>query len=114
MVLHVVLFEPRPDLSAESRRALIASIERAAREISSVRRFEVGRRLRDAPTYVVGAPPSLTYVAIVGFDDRAGLDAYLVHEAHVVLGRLFNRTLSAAFVYDFEVSDASTSTSLLR
>ena len=103
MVLHVVLFEPRADLSAESMQALLASIERAAREIPSVRRFEVGRRLDDGPNYLVGAPPALTYVAIVGFDDRAGLDAYLTHEAHVELGRLFNQALAAAFVYDYEV-----------
>jgi hypothetical protein len=114
MVLHVVLFEPRPDLSADARRALVASIERAAREIPSVRRFEVGRRLADGPTYLVGAPPSLTYVAIVGFDDRTGLDAYLAHEAHVELGRLFNRTLSAAFVYDYEVWGAEGAASVLQ
>jgi hypothetical protein len=106
VLLHVVLFEPRPDLSIESMRALIASIERAAAEIPSVRRFEVGRRIANGPTYLVGEPPALSYVAIVGFDDREGLDAYLAHEAHVELGRLFNRTLSGAFVYDYEVSGA--------
>jgi hypothetical protein len=114
VLLHVVLFEPKPDLSAESMRALIASIERAAAEIASVRRFEVGRRIPDGPAYLVGAPPALSYVAIVGFDDRAGLDTYLAHEAHVELGRLFNQTLAGAFVYDFEVNDArSGSTSRL-
>ncbi len=113
MLLHVVLFEPRSDLSADSMRALIANIERAAAEIPSVRRFEVGRRIPDGPTYVVGAPPALTYVAIVGFDDRAGLDTYLAHEIHVELGRLFNRTLSGAFVYDFEVWGAESATMLL-
>jgi hypothetical protein len=104
VLLHVVLFEPRPDLSRESLAALVASIERAAREIPSVRRFEIGRRIPDGPKYLVGAPPALSYLAIVGFDDRAGLDAYLAHEAHAELGRLFNQTLTGAFVYDFEGS----------
>ena len=81
--------------------------EHAARTIPSVRRFEVGRRLGDGPVYRVGAPPALSYMASVAFDDRAGLDAYLVHEAHVGLGRLFNQALAAAFVYDFEVGDVS-------
>jgi Stress responsive A/B Barrel Domain len=114
MILHVVLFEPRPDLSADAMRDLIASIERAAAEIPSVRRFEVGRRLADGPAYLVAAPPALSYVAIVGFDDRAGLDAYLAHEAHVELGRLFNQTLSGAFVYDYEAWGAEGAERLLR
>jgi hypothetical protein len=107
MLLHVVLFEPKGELSDADRAALVASIERAARTIPSVRRFEVGRRLSDGPVYRVGAPPALSYMASVAFDDRAGLDAYLAHDAHVELGRLFNQALAAAFVYDFDVADVS-------
>jgi hypothetical protein len=106
MLLHVVLFEPRPDLSDAARRALIASIERAATEIPVVRRFDVGRRLSDGPAYQVGAPPPLSYIAIVAVDDRAGLDAYLAHPVHRELGRLFGDSLAQAQVYDFEMSDA--------
>jgi hypothetical protein len=107
MVLHLVLFEPRPDLPAEAVRALVASIEAAARAIPDIRRFEVGRRLAEGPVYVVGAPPPLSFIAAVWFDDRAGLDAYLGHPAHAELGRLFNQSLAAAQVYDFEVGDAA-------
>jgi hypothetical protein len=107
MLLHVVLFEPRPDLSDDALRALIASIERAATEIPSVRRFEVGRRLANGPSYRVGAPPALSYCALVAFDDRAGLDAYLAHPTHAELGARFNATLAGAFVYDYEIAGAA-------
>ena len=48
VLTHVVLFKPRPGLAGADADALIAAIERAARDIPAVRRFEVGRRIRDA------------------------------------------------------------------
>lgn len=110
MVLHLVLFEPRAGLADATARALVSAIEDAAHAIPSVRRFEVGRRLPDGPAYLVGSPPALSFVAAVLVDDRAGLRDYLEHPAHVALGRLFNETLSSAFVYDFEVEDAGSGT----
>jgi len=107
VLLHLVLFEPRPDLPTESVRALVASIEQAARAIPSVRRFALGRRLTNGPSYRAGAPPPLSYTAVVSFDDRAGLDAYLAHPLHAELGRLFNDTLAAALIYDYETRDAA-------
>jgi hypothetical protein len=109
VLLHIVLFEPRPDLSAEATRALVASIEQAARGIPSVRRFEVGRRLEGGPTYGAAASPALSYAAIVAFDDRAGLESYLAHPAHADLGRLFHESMAAALVYDCAVRDAGAS-----
>lgn len=107
MLLHLVLFEPKPDLTDAATRALLATIEHAARAIPTVRRFEVGRRLADGPSYLAGTPASFSFAAIVAFDDRAGLDAYLAHPAHVELGRLFNEALARAHVYDYELQDAA-------
>lgn len=43
------------------------------------------------------------YVAVLEFDDLAGLQAYLRHPAHEELGARFNQSLSSALIYDFEV-----------
>lgn len=107
MLLHVVLFEPKPDVTDRQQGALLASIADAARTIPSVRQFDVGRRLAGGPVYQANADGDFAFIAIVGFDDRAGLDAYLSHPAHAVLGRLFRETLARALVYDYEMRSAT-------
>jgi quinol monooxygenase YgiN len=107
MLTHVVLFRPKPGLSAEGAASLVAAIERAARDIPSVRRFEVGRQTASPPPYVTGPPPDLPYVAMVWVDDRAALDAYLAHPAHQALGAAFQAALGAAQIFDFETADVA-------
>ena len=102
MLTHVVLFRPKPGITPADTDALVAAIERAAREIPAVRRFEVGRRTANAPAYLAGAPPDFPYVAMVWVDDRAALDTYLAHPAHQALGAAFNAALGAALVFDFD------------
>ena len=45
------------------------------------------------------------YAAIVEFDDRAGLEAYLRHPAHDAAGRHFTQSAAHALAYDYEVTD---------
>ena len=102
MVSHLVLMQPRPDLSAADRRGFIEAFERALREIPTVRGVRIGDRLTHGAGYEqIG--PAMNYVAVIDFDDLAGLQAYLRHPAHEELGAWFGRSLSAALVYDFEV-----------
>ncbi|MEO5823579.1 MAG: Dabb family protein [Vicinamibacteraceae bacterium] len=102
MLTHVVLFRPKPGLTPADADALVAAIERAAGDIPSVRRFEVGRQTSSPPPYAAGAPPDFPFVAMVWVDDRAALDAYLAHPAHQALGAAFNAALGAALVFDFD------------
>jgi hypothetical protein len=102
VLTHVVLFRPRPGLSDADAEALVAAIERAARDIPAVRRFEVGRQTATPPPYAAGAPPDLPFVAMVWVDDRAALDAYLAHPAHQALGAAFHAALGAAMIFDYE------------
>jgi Stress responsive A/B Barrel Domain len=102
VLTHVVLFRPRPGFAGGDADALIAAIERAARDIPAVRRFEVGRRSATPPQYAAGTPPDFPFVAMVWVDDRAALDAYLAHPAHQALGAAFNAALGAALVFDFD------------
>jgi hypothetical protein len=107
MVLHIVLFRPKGSLTGVEQRALLTSIEHAAASIPSVRRFRIGRAIPDPPAYQLQGFPDLPYLAVVEFDDRAGLDTYLEHQLHGELGARFNESLEAALIYDYEVTDAT-------
>ena len=103
MISHIVLMKPRPDLSAEERLAFVDAFERAIREIDTVRDVRVGKRVTHGAGYEQTSPDAADYLAVIEFDDLAGLQAYLRHPAHQNLGEHFGRSLSAALVYDFEV-----------
>jgi hypothetical protein len=103
MIAHVVLMKPRPDLSTSDRAAFVAAFERAIAEIPSVRGVRIGRRVVHGATYESLGPDVADVIAIIEFNDRAGLQAYLAHPAHADLGARFYQALSSAMVFDFEV-----------
>jgi hypothetical protein len=103
MVSHLVLMKPRPDLTADERRALVAAFETATRSIPSVRRVSIGQRLLHGAGYETVQPDLADYLITIEFEDLEGLKAYLNHPAHELLGRRFNDSLAAAGVYDFEM-----------
>ena len=103
MVSHVVLMKPRPDLSDRDRQAFIDAFSRAMHEIPTVRNVRVGKRIMHGAGYEPSAVDVADYLAVIDFDDLAGLRAYLQHHAHAELGARFGQSLSAAMVYDFEV-----------
>lgn len=106
MMLHVVLFTPRPDLTGVEQQRFAAALERALAEIPSVRRYQVGRRVRTGAAYDA-LPGRYDYCGVLEFDDYAGLEAYLRHPAHAELGQMFYTASAAAFAGDFDaVSDA--------
>ena len=104
MVLHVVLFRPKNDVSDADRRAMFGALHVAASEIPSVRRFYVGKRLIHGAGYERLMTQDFPYAAIVEFEDLSGLEAYLTHPKHLELGELFYRLQDAALVYDFTES----------
>jgi hypothetical protein len=108
VVAHVVLFAPKPDLSSERKRVFIDAFERAAREIPSVRRVRVGRRVRHGAAYEAATAVDFPYAAVFEFDDLAGLQAYLAHDAHQALGARYYDSLAAALAFDYEMGDADT------
>jgi hypothetical protein len=108
MIAHVVLFQPRGDLSSAERRSIIGAIAAAAADIPSVRRFRVGARvLHGKPGYEQAMRERYDYAAIAEFDDLAGLEAYLVHPLHAAIARHFATAASAALAYDYEIVDAT-------
>ena len=103
MIAHVVLMQPRPDLSSDEGRALVAAFERAVRGIPTVRHVRVGARVVHGAGYERQMPPSGEYLVVIDFDDLTGLQTYLRHPAHLELGARFGQALASALVYDFDV-----------
>lgn len=105
MIVHVVLFRPRADVTDAEREGLLDSMRVAAREVPSLRAFRIGAHLDPAPTYVLGGFPSFPWIALLEFDDAEGLQAYLTHPLHRDLGARFNATAEAALIYDYEITE---------
>jgi hypothetical protein len=106
MIVHVVLFSPRPDLSGADRDAVLDSVMKAAREIPSIRRLRVGRRIKHSlPGYEQAMRDDYEYAVFIEFDDAAGLKAYLQHPSHAAAGQHFTASASRALAYDYEVAE---------
>ena len=105
MIMHVVLFRPRPGVSDEDRDGLLEAMRVAARDISTVRRFRIGAHIAEAVPYVISGFPSFPWMALLEFDDEAGLRTYLAHPLHRDLGARFNATAEAEMIYDFAITD---------
>ena len=106
MIAHVVLFSPKPDLSIDDRRALLEALVTASREIPSVRRFRVGKRVQHGlPGYEQMMRDDYEFAAIIEFDDVDGLKRYLSHASHAVIGRQFTESAARSLAYDYEILD---------
>lgn len=106
MILHVILYKPKSELSAETRDQILRSLALAAKTIPSIRRLRVGRRVKHGrPGYEQAMRDDFEYAVILEFDDVDGLIAYLSHPAHAAIGGHFTTSSSAALAYDYEVLD---------
>ena len=105
MIAHVVFFKPRADLEAGARDALIASFERALRDIPSISRARVGRRVTHGRPYEALMRVDYQYAALLEFEDVAALEAYLEHPAHAELAARFFTVFEEALMYDFALTE---------
>jgi hypothetical protein len=108
MIVHIVLFTPRTTLSDGERQALADTFAAALVAIPSIRRARVGHRVTHGrPGYEQLMRVGYDYVAILEFDDRAGLEAYLAHSAHEALGERFFAMFEHALMYDYELAEGA-------
>jgi hypothetical protein len=103
MIIHVVLFRLKPNLTDDERDALAAALSRATREIPSIRRARVGSRVTMGRPYEQLMTTDYSFAAMLEFDDRDGLRAYLDHSAHEQLAHRFYASVEQALTYDFEM-----------
>lgn len=107
MIVHVVLFRPRGDLSPAARTALAGAFETALREIPSIRRAHVGPRFLHGHAYETLMHVDYQYAAVLEFDDAAGLQVYLEHPAHQQLASQFFEAFEQALMYDFDLQEGA-------
>jgi len=101
MVAHVVLLKPRATLSNADREGLLDAMCVAFSDIPEIRRVRIGKRLLVGRGYETQMAEPYEYSAILEFDSKADLRAYLDHPQHQELGRRFFESADAALVYDF-------------
>ena len=102
MMMHVVLFTPRPAIRDDEREGLARVLASALDGIPSVRRYHVGRRVTLGTAYDRAAPLDFSYLVAIEFEDRDGLIAYLGHPRHEALGQFFYSSSERACASDFE------------
>lgn len=107
MIVHVVLYSPRPDLSDADRAAVMAAVSNAARDIPSIKRLRIGKRIKHSlPGYEQMMRDDYEYAVFIEFDDVEALKAYLQHPAHLAAGHHFTASAARALAYDYEVSES--------
>jgi hypothetical protein len=104
LIAHVVLFRIRPDVSIADRRAIIDAWAKALKEIPSIRRARIGRRIQIGRSYESLTRLDFPYAAILEFDDVDDLRAYLDHPTHEPVATRWFAALEDTLVYDFEVT----------
>lgn len=106
MIVHVVLFSPKPDLSESDRRAVLDALSAAATGIPSIRRCRIGKRVKHGlPGYEQVMHDDYEFAVMFEFDDVEGLKAYLRHPAHLAAGHHFTASASKALAYDYDIAD---------
>jgi hypothetical protein len=106
MILHVILFRPRPDLTDSERKAVLDAMIAAARHAPTVRACRLGRRVTHGlPGYEQAMREDYEYAAIIEFDDVQGLREYLRHPAHSAAGAHFSSAAASALAYDYQMAE---------
>jgi hypothetical protein len=105
VIAHIVLLQPRADLTEEQRRAALDTLSRAAGGVPEIRSVRLGRRVKHGlPGYEQRMTQDYEFALIVEVDDVAALTRYLRAPAHRALGDLFSTATQAALAYDFEMT----------
>lgn len=93
---HVVLFKFKPEATAEQVKEIEKAFAELPSKIDSITGYEWGpsesvEKLNDG----------FTHCFLVTFKDKAGLEAYLPHEAHKAFGAKLRPILEKALVFDY-------------
>jgi hypothetical protein len=108
MIAHIVLLQPRPDLTAAQRDDALAALRNAAAGVPEIRSLRLGRRVTHGlPGYEQMMRQDFEYALIIEVDNIEALKRYLQAPAHAALGELFYRASSAALAYDYAIEDIS-------
>ncbi len=106
MILHLVLYEPKPGISEDEAQGFKAILAEASRTIPSVRQVRTGRTVQLGIGYEHGSSGQyFSYVAVFEFDSSAGLLEYMTHPAHAALAEQFWKHCERTMILDVEAED---------
>lgn len=106
MIGHLVLFNPRPEATAEQLRSFARAISDSCQQIPSIARVQIGRRVEIDGGYARSfGEKTYQYAAILEFGEAQALQQYLNHPLHRVLGRMFWEMCESTMVIEVELVD---------
>lgn len=106
MILHLVLYEPKPGLSEAEISQFKAVLAGACTEIPSIRQVRTGRTIDLGLGYEHrSSGQDFDYVAVFEFESVAGLKDYLSHPAHEALAEQFWKHCERTMILDVEAED---------
>ena len=101
MIAHVVLLQPRPDLTESQRAGALETIRQSAAHLPDVR-IRLGTRVKHGlPGYEQLMRQDFEFALIVEVEDMDALKRYLQAPAHEAIGTLFYTHTAAALAYDY-------------
>jgi Stress responsive A/B Barrel Domain len=107
VISHIVLFNPKKDVSQAARKSFALQIRDVCRTIGSVRAARIGRAIAVNPGYGRSfGDKTYEFAAILDFDRQDDLITYLQHPLHDELGRLFWLYCESTVVVEVETRDA--------
>jgi Stress responsive A/B Barrel Domain len=95
MVDHLVFFAVKEDASQEEVDDLVSSIRGLKNEVPSVIDLSVGEDFS-------GRSGGYTHALLARFNDRAGLQEYMKHPAHLAVVEKLDATTTGRIVVDYE------------
>jgi len=111
VIAHIVLLQPRADLTAAERQQALDALSHAAANVPEIRRFRLGRRVKHGlPGYEQVMSQNFEFALMIEMDDVGALTRYLQAPAHAALGELFYSATSAALAYDYALDEIVSST----
>ena len=93
---HAVFFKFKPEATAEQVKEIENAFAELPKKIPAVIGYEWG-----TSESVEKLNNGYTHCFFVSFKDKAGLEAYLPHEAHKAFGAKLKPLLEKAFVFDY-------------
>lgn len=106
LILHLVLYEPKPGLSDVDISQFKAVLVEACTTIPSIRQVRTGGAIELGLGYKDrSSGQQFGYVAIFEFDSVAGLKDYLTHPAHAGLAEQFWKHCERTMILDVEAED---------
>lgn len=106
VILHVVLYRPRPQVTHDQLQSFALELQRLFQAVPAIRRAVVGKRTDfDAGYQRSLGDTTYNYLAVLEFENEAGLIEYLTHPGHRLIGKLFWELCESTTVFEARGSD---------